>query len=63
MQYMVEEEKLAKDAYIFFGDKYRSRPFLNSKESEQRHMDMMIQMLDKNNSSYKLIEKPVLSES
>ena len=30
MQYMVEEEKLARDVYTYFGDKYGSRPFLNT---------------------------------
>ena len=58
MQYMVEEEKLAKDLYTYFGDKYGSRPFMNIKESEQRHMNMMIQMLERNNVSYNLSEKP-----
>ena len=57
MQYMVEEEKLARDVYTYFGDKYGSRPFLNIQESEQRHMDMMIQMLEKNNVPFKLSEK------
>jgi len=58
MQYLVEEEKLAKDVYTYFGDKYGSRPFLNIQKSEQRHMDIMIQMLEKDNVSYKLSDEP-----
>ena len=58
MQYLVEEEKLAKDVYTYFGDKYGSRPFLNIQKSEQRHMDMMIQMLEKDNVSYKISDEP-----
>jgi hypothetical protein len=54
---MVEEEKLAKGVYTYFGEKYGSRPFLNIQESEQGYMDMMILMLEKNNITYKLSEK------
>lgn len=57
-QYMVEEEKLAMDIYTYFGDKYGSRPFMNIQESEQRHMDMMVQMLEKDNVPYKISDEP-----
>jgi len=58
MQYLVEEEKLAKDVYTYFGDKYGSRPFLNIQQSEQRHIAMMIRMLEKDNVSYKISDEP-----
>lgn len=58
MQYLVEEEKLARDVYSYFGDKYGSRPFLNIQKSEQRHLEMMIQMLEKNNVPYKISDEP-----
>ncbi len=56
-QYLAEEEKMAKDVYTYFGDKYGSRPFLNIQKSEQRHMDMMIRMLEKDNVSYKISDE------
>ena len=41
-----EEEKLARDVYIALYDVWHQDIFLNIAESEQRHMDTMLKMLD-----------------
>jgi hypothetical protein len=40
--YMREEEKLARDVYAQFWNKYETRVFQNIQRSEQHHMDMML---------------------
>lgn len=45
LQYMREEEKLARDLYTAFYDLYRSDIFLNIATSEQRHMDAVGNLL------------------
>ncbi|MCP4048384.1 MAG: DUF2202 domain-containing protein [Gammaproteobacteria bacterium] len=47
LQYMREEEKLARDSYAVFAEEYTSRLFFNISRSEQRHMDALKRMLDK----------------
>lgn len=56
MKYMIEEEKVARDVYDFLGEKWSLRIFNNIKQSEQRHMDMMKNLLEQNNVSYQLNE-------
>lgn len=53
LRFMWEEEKLARDVYIYFADKYGSRPFVNISKSEQKHMDAVGALLNKYN-----LEKP-----
>jgi len=47
LTYMREEEKLARDVYIYLFDMYGSRIFGNISVSEQRHMDAMKTLLDR----------------
>ena len=42
-----EEEKLARDVYLYAYDKYGQGPFGNISNSEQRHMDAILQLLNK----------------
>jgi hypothetical protein len=43
---MWQEEKLARDTYLFFKEKYNHRAFDNISSSEQRHMDALAGLLD-----------------
>ncbi len=52
------EEKVARDVYIYFGNLYNNKVFLNIKTSEQKHMDAMKRLLDKYN-----VEDPVLDDT
>jgi hypothetical protein len=47
LTYMREEEKLARDVYIYLFDMYGSRIFGNISVSEQRHMDAIKTLLDR----------------
>ena len=42
-----EEEKLARDVYLFLGEKWNARVFQNIAESEQTHMDYVKLLLDR----------------
>lgn len=46
LQFMVEEEQLARDVYQHFYDQYGTNIFGNIAESEQRHMDAIEELLD-----------------
>jgi len=46
---MREEEKLARDVYTFLYTKWNLQIFVNIGESEQRHMDAVLQLLTKYN--------------
>jgi hypothetical protein len=46
---MREEEKLARDVYTFLYSKWNLQIFVNIGESEQRHMDAVLQLLTKYN--------------
>lgn len=48
LKHMREEEKLARDVYQHFADKYDFFVFKNIAESEQRHMDRMLVFLTEN---------------
>ncbi|WP_397363011.1 DUF2202 domain-containing protein [Olleya sp. R77988] len=54
MKYMLEEEKVARDVYVFMDTTWNLRVFNNIKKSEQRHMDMMENLLNTNKIAYKL---------
>ena len=45
--FMREEEKLARDVYLFLLDKWGFRVFANIAQSEQRHMDAVLYLLGK----------------
>lgn len=47
LRYMREEEKLARDVYIFLSQTWGSQVFVNITESEQRHMDAVKMLLEK----------------
>lgn len=45
--FMRQEEKLARDVYLQSGERYAIAPFDNIAASEQRHMDSMLQLLQR----------------
>ena len=47
LTFMREEEKLARDVYLFLFDVWGKRVFSNIAASEQNHMDALKRMLDK----------------
>jgi hypothetical protein len=47
LTYMREEEKLARDVYMFMYDKWGSQIFSNISVSEQTHMDVIKTLLDR----------------
>lgn len=47
LTYMREEEKLARDVYLFLDDLWDSPVFANISESEQKHMDAIKTLLDR----------------
>ena len=55
--YLREEEKLARDVYLYFDNKYNQQIFKNISASEQSHMDAILVLL----GQYEL-EDPALSE-
>ena len=46
LNFLREEEKLARDVYLFSYDLYQDDVFLNISNAEQKHMDKMLQLLD-----------------
>jgi hypothetical protein len=55
--YLREEEKLARDVYLYFDAQYDQQIFKNISASEQAHMDQVLDLLEK----YE-IEDPALAE-
>lgn len=49
LQFLREEEKLARDVYIYSYNKYNESTFSNISSSEQRHMDEVLTLLVKYN--------------
>jgi hypothetical protein len=47
LTYLREEEKLARDVYLYAYDKYGESTFLNISSSEQKHMDKVLKLLNK----------------
>lgn len=45
LQYIVEEEKLARDVYLYFAENVTSSKFANIARSEQTHMDQISALL------------------
>ena len=50
--YLREEEKLARDVYLYLYEIYPLRPFLNISKSEQAHMDAIKYLIDR----YELVD-------
>jgi hypothetical protein len=50
--FMLEEEKLARDTYIYLNDLWSINQFANIKNSEQTHMDAVENLLIQNNINY-----------
>ncbi|WP_149277124.1 DUF2202 domain-containing protein [Pareuzebyella sediminis] len=50
--FMFEEEKLARDTYLFLGEKWALNQFLTIKNSEQSHMDAVANLLVKYGVDY-----------
>lgn len=57
MKFMVEEEKVARDAYEFLANQWNLKVFNNIKHSEQRHINMIQDLLNKNNIDFKVSTK------
>lgn len=47
LRFMREEEKLARDVYVFLYDKWGIQIFKNISESEQTHMDAVLTLLER----------------
>jgi hypothetical protein len=52
--FMLEEEKLARDTYIYLNNIWSINQFANIQKSEQTHMDAIENLLIKNNINYSL---------
>lgn len=53
--FMLEEEKLARDTYIYLNELYKINPFANILQSEQRHMDAISGLLDLQDIKYTIL--------
>ena len=49
LQYLIEEEKLARDVYLYLAENVTSSKFANIAKSEQTHMDQIAVLLKKYN--------------
>lgn len=47
LKFLREEEKLARDVYLYSYNKYQSITFNNISQSEQKHMDSVLNLLNK----------------
>jgi hypothetical protein len=57
MKFMLEEEKVARDVYELLDQQWSMRVFNNIKQSEQRHMDMMENLLNSYKITYRLSDE------
>jgi hypothetical protein len=53
--FMLEEEKLARDTYIYMNNLWSMNQFDNIKNSEQTHMNAIKTILDQNNIDYTIL--------
>ena len=53
--FMLEEEKLARDTYIYMNNLWRLNQFNNIKNSEQSHMDAIVSILEQNDIEYTIL--------
>jgi hypothetical protein len=56
LNFMYQEEKVARDVYRVLGDKWKIRIFKNIQKSEQRHMKAIKSLLEKYNLPIPVIE-------
>lgn len=61
--YMLEEEKLARDTYIYLGKMYPVNQFANILQSEQRHMDAIAGLLDLQGIEYSILPQGQFSDT
>jgi hypothetical protein len=57
LQFLIEEEKLARDVYLYASELYNEQIFSNISGSEQTHMNKVAELLDKYGLSYELSEE------
>ena len=55
--FMLEEEKLARDTYIYMNNLWSMNQFDNIKNSEQTHMNAIKTILDQNNIDYTILQE------
>uniref|UniRef100_UPI00404AC75A DUF2202 domain-containing protein n=1 Tax=Flavobacterium sp. TaxID=239 RepID=UPI00404AC75A len=53
--FMLEEEKLARDTYIYMNNLWGLNQFNNIKNSEQSHMDAIVSILEQNDIEYTIL--------
>lgn len=53
--FMLEEEKLARDTYIYMNNLWGLNQFNNIKNSEQSHMDAIVAILEQNDIEYTIL--------
>ena len=53
--FLREEEKLARDTYTFLGDLWAINQFNNIKQSEQTHMNAIVNLLENNDIQYTIL--------
>jgi hypothetical protein len=63
MEYLLEEEKLARDLYTHFYELYGIRVFGNIKLSEQKHMELVQSLLEKEGSDFTTLNEKGKSHS
>ena len=63
LTFMREEEKLARDVYLYLFDLWGTRVFSNIADAEQTHMDALKKMLDKYGLPDPILEEGVFSNS
>ncbi len=61
--FMLEEEKLARDTYIFLWEKWSITPFTNIKSSEQSHIDALAQVLTSYGIQYTILPAGQFADS
>ncbi len=61
--HMLEEEKLARDVYIYLESKWNLNQFRNIKSSESTHMDAIASLLDKYGIRYTILPEGEFADS
>lgn len=57
LNFLLEEEKMARDVYLYLYDLYGVNIFNNISSSEQRHMDFVIDILDNYDLEYNYLDE------
>lgn len=57
LNFLLEEEKMARDVYLYLYDLYGVNIFNNISSSEQRHMDFVIEILDNYDLEYNYLDE------